>query len=357
MGTAIVEMRWTLLLLCVVALKFAEAAQDSVDTRNVHTAAINGSSTSSSSEGTQTEFWGTVAAITIMCAAASPSPLALPLAVFFGTRGAWLQSVWMDLIDTLGDFNMILLVVPTLGLVVYWLNGFALLLIDCYWRPGVIKQFKIQPSAGFDVSHLSKVCRNVLLNQIFIIYPYGAFYAYLMTRGYKGLIGPGMYLTRELPSGWEMFLTIGMHIVVNEVLFYYGHRMFHEVKWLYKNIHKQHHEYSAPIALTASYCHPVEMLVSNVFPLLGGSMICGCNVYTMFVWVLFAVLGTQYHHCGYKFPWSPWFDEHPNYHDYHHEVFNCNYGSLGWLDALHGTDTKWKAKIAKVKKSKKSKAA
>ena len=48
----------------------------------------------------------------------------------------------------------------------------------------------------------------------------------------------------------------------------------------------------------------------------------------------FAVLGTQTHHCGYRWPWTPGFDHQPDFHDFHHEKFNTNYGLTGWCDAL-----------------------
>ena len=38
-------------------------------------------------------------------------------------------------------------------------------------------------------------------------------------------------------------------------------------------------------------------------------------------------------HCGFHLPFLP----SPLAHDYHHEVFNKNYGILGILDWLHGT--------------------
>ena len=37
-------------------------------------------------------------------------------------------------------------------------------------------------------------------------------------------------------------------------------RFFH-LPWIYKYIHKKHHEWIAPISLAASYAHPVEHLV------------------------------------------------------------------------------------------------
>ena len=46
---------------------------------------------------------------------------------------------------------------------------------------------------------------------------------------------------------------------IEEVLFYYMHRMCHESKWLYKHIHKIHHEFHDVVPLAADYCHPLEV--------------------------------------------------------------------------------------------------
>jgi hypothetical protein len=35
------------------------------------------------------------------------------------------------------------------------------------------------------------------------------------------------------------------------------------------------------------------------------------------------------HHCGYRWPWTPFFDHQPDFHDFHHEKFNTNYGAPG----------------------------
>ena len=49
----------------------------------------------------------------------------------------------------------------------------------------------------------------------------------------------------------------------------------------------------APIALVASYCHPFEMLISNVLPLSLGMWLTHAHIFTMSIWTMFAVLGTQ----------------------------------------------------------------
>ena len=73
------------------------------------------------------------------------------------------------------------------------------------------------------------------------------------------------------------------------------------------------------------------------------------------MWIVGACLGTQTHHSGYRLPWIASFDEQPDFHDYHHQRFNCCYGNIGWLDALHGTSKMYfdarKAKQAEFDKT------
>merc|ERR1712139_628464 len=80
-----------------------------------------------------------------------------------------------------------------------------------------------------------------------------------------------------------------------------------------------------------------ELVVADFFPLGIGMLLMNAHVFTFLTWIGIAVLGTQTHHCGFKWPWALW-DHQPELHDRHHEAFNGNYGNVGWLDALHGTN-------------------
>lgn len=261
----------------------------------------------------------------LYCAATSPSPWGVALAYY----AVYVDHTarWSSLFGVLTPFQVLGLAIPALSMIVYWVNGLFLLAIEL---SGVFQEYKIQQSKQIDFrKKTGKVIYVLLRNQLGVIFPFGCFAAWLSSKGI------GVRIDAGVPPNKEMFLhTVGF-LVVNEVLFYYGHRMLH-LKRFYR-FHKAHHEFTSPCALTAIYCDMFEMLVSDVIPLFGGMIFLNSHAYTVLWWVVFAVCGTQLHHCGFRFPWIK-LDHQPNFHDFHHEKFNCNFGNIGWLDALHGTD-------------------
>ena len=51
---------------------------------------------------------------------------------------------------------------------------------------------------------------------------------------------------RRIPSVTELVVQFFLACLFEGAIFYYTHRLFHENKWLYAHIHKQHHEWTSP---------------------------------------------------------------------------------------------------------------
>ncbi|KAF5308269.1 hypothetical protein FQR65_LT06262 [Abscondita terminalis] len=100
---------------------------------------------------------------------------------------------------------------------------------------------------------------------------------------------------------------------------------------------QKHHEWTSPIALTAIYAHPLEHIVCNLFPIFCGVFLMGSHVATAYLWYSIAILSTLHSQSGYHLP----FLQSPEFHDYHHLKFNQNYGIIGLMDRIHGTDAQF----------------
>lgn len=135
-----------------------------------------------------------------------------------------------------------------------------------------------------------------------------------------------------LPSFYELLYQIIGILLVEEIGFYYLHRLFHENKYLYQSMHQYHHHWHRPVSVAATDCHLIEHILINVSPVSLGPLLVRAHYYVWFIWCSITVMNTLSVHSGFK-----WSILRAKRHDRHHQYKVCNYGVLGLLDRLHGT--------------------
>ncbi|XP_054834091.1 fatty acid hydroxylase domain-containing protein 2 [Eublepharis macularius] len=253
---------------------------------------------------------------------------------FWRASGFFWQRQWENLHLVLGGnewmiFFLAVTIVPSL---VFWSFNGIMMMADITGKPTFITRYRIQMGKNdpVDRAKLHNAISTVLFNQFFISLPM----AMLMLPILKWRGEP---CSLSLPTFHWFLLELAVCGLVEEILFYYSHRLVHH-PLLYKHIHKKHHEWTAPVGIVSLYAHPVEHVISNMLPVVTGPVLLGSHITSVMAWFSLALLATSVSHCGYHLPFLP----SPEFHDFHHLKFNQCYGVLGVLDRLHGTDRVFK---------------
>jgi len=219
------------------------------------------------------------------------------------------------------------------------------------------RQWKLQPNKVPTAKEQWECTKLVLLSHFTIELP-GIWLFHPLTE-YFGMN------TWQVPfPHWQMIaLQVAGFFVFEDTYHFLAHQALHYGP-LYRNIHKLHHKYSAPFGLAAEYAHPLETFILALGTLMGPilwTIYSGGNfhIVTMYIWVTLRLFQAVDAHSGYDFPWSlqhiiPFWSG-ADHHDFHHMAFTNNYStSFRWWDHLFGTDDKYLAYKAKLKKVKAS---
>lgn len=206
----------------------------------------------------------------------------------------------------------------------YWLLGSVYTLFDTTSLGRYVRKYKVQDKTLVKWRTMVKLFRQLLINQATTVVL--GVVAFKLKHTYTECQMTFPTLSRFVLE-WITF------VLVRETLFYYSHRLIHQPT-LYKWIHKKHHEWTAPIAITAMYCHPIENIVANVLPVVLGPVVMNSHDLVSYIWQMHVIAETLNAHSGYHFP----FFSSSRFHDFHHDKFNANFGINGLLDWLHGTD-------------------
>ncbi|XP_072170718.1 fatty acid hydroxylase domain-containing protein 2-like isoform X2 [Diadema setosum] len=252
------------------------------------------------------------------------------LQLFWGVSGDFWMRQWGKIYDFFeGDHLNISLAAESFLIIQYWIVCAFFLTVDIYKWPSVLLRYKIQSNQNDPIppGKLRRAVLTVIANQTVVVLPLALAVYYYMGWRECG------FSPAELPTFQWVMIELFVFLVIEEMGFYYSHRLFHHPR-LYKYIHKKHHEWTAPISVVAIYAHPIEHIFANTLPAVMGPMVMGSHIATLCMWLTIAQTSAIISHCGYHFPLLP----SPEAHDFHHLKFTNNYGTLGILDRFHGTD-------------------
>jgi sterol desaturase/sphingolipid hydroxylase (fatty acid hydroxylase superfamily) len=246
--------------------------------------------------------------------------------------GTW----WSWLCQRYSPWQVELVVTVFVQLIGFWLPATVYQLVDiCF--PEFSKAHKHQPEPHRQPTRAEIV--NCIRYAVFVTL---ADITLQIGLGYLTDFRPIFVITSTLPTFKEMVRHFVWGNIAHEVLAYYVHRILHLPRF-YARYHKLHHSFTAPIAFTGLYSSPAEHFFADIIPTLlplalvaryyEPVHILSFNCFLMSV--LF--VGTA-EHSGYDFAQPPG----SKMHDLHHEKSNVHYGSLHFMDWLHGTNVpKW----------------
>jgi len=269
-----------------------------------------------------------ILSITLFVFASAQNSLTWHFQRFWGGQKNLYQNVWSRIHE--GWFNGNDFVLSVVGInvflsIYFWLNSLFFFYLDIF-KPAMFMKYKIQDNTELKNDEVMKTVLVCLRNQFLTMVVSVPLYFLSKIRGQQ-------FTAVQLPTFHWVLCEFCVFIVVEELGFYYAHRLLHH-RSIYKHIHKIHHEWTAPISIVGIYCHPIEHIISNILPLYMGAFVMGSHIATSTLWMCVAISSTQVSHGGYHLPFFP----SPEAHDFHHLKFTNNFGVMGVLDRLHGTD-------------------
>lgn len=157
---------------------------------------------------------------------------------------------------------------------------------------------------------------------------------YLISQGYYQWNFPGIFeISQPLDqlSPWLLILAGVFLYLWGDFHFYWTHRLLHQ-PYLYKTVHKYHHESYNPDPFSGLSMHWLESFIyfSSAF-ILGLS---GCPLFLVRIMFKSLIIFPLEGHNGYGL----WSIESSNNHYIHHSKFNWNYGSSPLWDHLMKTN-------------------
>ena len=221
------------------------------------------------------------------------------LLLSFGFVGYLINPIYQKMFTTYGETPTFIALVLLVHHMTYIGNG---LMNIGMGKIQYFAKYKTNPGEWpwkSDYELIRRTTKTLALNFIVII-P-----AYLMVSRGLGNVGPKFDLTT--PTFIDNVKWIPFTALIESLAIYVMHSLLH-TPWLYKHVHKQHHEYTVTIGIAAEYAHPLEFLFVNIFAATLGLLFIGKRIHfvSYLVMLFFRVNHAMENHSGFDLPWSPY---------------------------------------------------
>jgi sterol desaturase/sphingolipid hydroxylase (fatty acid hydroxylase superfamily) len=167
----------------------------------------------------------------------------------------------------------------------------------------------------------------------------------LVARGAHQFVPAGFYAALSALPVW---LRAVLALVVGEVGYYWGHRLSHEIPFLWR-FHAVHHSAREMDFLVNSRSHPVDLVVSRLFTLapiyvlgIANPLSASGNILAVLVLVASSNWSYLIHaNVRWRLGKLEWLLTSPAFHHWHHTrtgMVDHNYATmLPWMDRIFGT--------------------
>jgi len=220
-----------------------------------------------------------------------------------------------------------------ISLIVYVVGLVPFTFLDFYGKDWTwIQRYKIQPDRVVSWPPVRKAIALTAWNHVLYILPVSVA---------QVVWTPDTVLPDLAPTVWEFSWHMLAALLVFDFEYYAWHLIHHRVRWLYRNVHAVHHQYSSPSVWVTEYLHPYELFSIGVFTTTS-PMLFGAHPLTTWIFLQFSIVISIDDHCGYDLPllphrWCPFWGG-SIHHDMHHQRPLTNFQPfLNHWDRLFGT--------------------